>query len=175
MSDADAADPEPVAVEAGAAPTSAALALAAAGGAAVLAGTVTTTGLLAGLAGVGLLAVGLALGSAGAVTAGATGAFLGVLVAGVAGGGVLAVVGGTLCALLAGDLGEQALNVGEQVGRGPPTVRGELGHAAASAAVGLATAVGAVVVYRVATGGLAASSLLALSVAAVLLTAALRH
>lgn len=171
----DEVDPEPVSLGEGPARLSAALALVAAGGAAVLAGTVTTAGLLVGLGGVGLLATGLAVGSAGAVALGAAGAFVAVVTAGVAGGGVPAVVGGALGALLAWDFGEQALNVGEQVGRRPPTVRGEVGHAAASVAVGLATAVAVVVVYRAATGGLPALALALLALSAVLLTAAVRH
>lgn len=167
-------DVEAVAVSDAPARLSGALAVLAAGAAAVLAWPVTGVGFLVGLAGTVVLAVGVGAGASAAVTAGAAGAFAAAVVAGLADAPVPTVVAGTLAAVLAWDLGEQAVTLGAQVGREPSTWRGELGHALASLAVGGAAAIGAVAVYRVATGGLTTTALAALAAAALLLTAALR-
>lgn len=166
---------EPVTIEDAPAPLSATLAVVAAGTVALLAATTTGTGLLVGLAGVVLVAVGVNVGSRVALGAGTAGAFAASVVAALGGAGVPVVVGATLATVLAWDLGEQSLDVGAQVGREPSTWRGELGHAAASLGVGLAAAVAVVTVYRVATGGLTTTALVALSGAVVLLTVALRQ
>jgi hypothetical protein len=154
---------------------SATLAISAAVGGTLLAGTASGAGLAVGLLGVLALAVGVGVGSATAVGFGAAGTFLAVVAAGLAGGSVPVVVGGTLGAVLTWDLGEHAVTLGEQVGANVPTWSGELGHALSSVAVGGAAAVGVVVVYRTATAGLSTGALVVLAIAAVLLMAALRH
>jgi hypothetical protein len=141
----------------------------------MLTATAKAVGQVVGLAGVGVVAVGVGVGSTRAVGYGSTGAFIAAMLAGVSGATAPVVIAATLGALLSWDLGEHALTLGVQVGRDVPTWRGELGHAGASLAVGLAAGVGVIVVYRVATGGLAPTALVVLSIAAVLLTAALRH
>jgi hypothetical protein len=154
---------------------SGALATVVAAVAAVLAGSVSGPALAVGLLGVAHVAAGVTVDSAKSVGFGAVVCFGAAMFAGVAGGGEVAVVGATLGAVLAWDLGEQAINVGEQVGRDATTTSGEFGHAAASLAIGLTAAAGVIGVYRVATSGLSSTALVALSLAAVLLIVALRH
>lgn len=170
-----AAGADAVAVDDRPARLSGTLAVVAAAAAALLSAAAAPAAFAVGILGVGLVAVGVAIGATRAVWYGAAATFGGALLAGVVGGGVGPVVGATLGALLAWDLGEHAVNVGEQVGRSVPTRRGELAHAAASVAVGGGAALGVVAVYRVATGGLSSTALVVLSLAAVLLTTALRH
>lgn len=166
---------EPVAIEEAPAPLSAALAVTAAGAAALLASATTGVGLLVGLAGGGVIAVGVTVGSRATVGVGAACSFAAAVVAAAGGASVPVVVGATLASVLAWDFGEQSLDVGERVGREPSTWRGEFGHAAASIGVGLAAAVAVIAVYHLATGGLTTTALVALSAAAILLTAALRR
>lgn len=154
---------------------SAVLATVAAVVATVLAGTASGAGMVVGLLGVALVAGGVTADSASAVGVGAAVTFGAAMVAGVAGGGEVVVVVTTLGAVLARDLGEQAINLGEQVGRDVPTASGEVGHAAASLAIGLAAAGGVMAVYTLATAGLSSTALVVLSLAAVLLVVALRH
>lgn len=168
-------DVDPVTVERAPTLVSTTLAVAAAVGAAVLASTAASPALPVGLAAAGLVGVGITAGSRTGLAVGAAGTFGTAVIAAVAGGTVPVVVGATLAAVLAWDFGDQALDVGTQVGRGPSTWRGEAGHALASVGVGVAMAVAVVTVYRVATGGLSTTALVALAAAAILLTGALRH
>lgn len=170
-----AGDVEPVAIEEAAAPLSATLSVAAAGAAALLASTTTDVGLLVGLAAIGVVAVGVNVRSRTVLGVGTACAFGAVTLAALGGGGVAVVVGATLATVLAWDFGDQSLDLGARVGRGPSTWRGELGHAAASLGVGLAAAVAAIVVYRAATAGLTTTALVALAAGAILLMTALRN
>jgi hypothetical protein len=166
---------DPVEVDHRPARLSGTLAVVAAALAALSAAAASQTGLVVGLASVALVAVGVAVGGLRTLGLGAAGAFVAALLGGVDGASAPLVVAGVVGALLAWDLGEQAVNVGQQVGRSAPTRRGELGHAAASVAVGATAAVGAVSVYRVATGGLTTSTLALLGLATLLLIGALRR
>jgi len=82
---------------------------------------------------------------------------------------------GAVAAVLAWDLGEHAIGLGEQLGHEAPTRRGELAHAAASTGVGLAAAVVGYVVYRVAWGGQPLAALLLLLFAALFLMLSVRE
>lgn len=148
-------------------------AAAAALGAAVVAFAAVTAALV-GTAGAVLVAAGVVVGSTAAVTTGSLVVFGGVVLAGATGAGVPTTLAGTLAAVLAWDLGEQSVDVGRQVGRDAPTVRGEAGHAVASLAVGAAAVGVARGIYVAAAGGLPSAALAVLVTAAVLLTVALR-
>ncbi|WP_247731153.1 DUF7519 family protein [Halovivax limisalsi] len=93
---------------------------------------------LLGLPGVLLLAGGAFAGSRRAVGSGFCVLVLGLLVAGFQGLAPLALLLGAVCATVAWDVGRYGVTVGEQLGRAAGTTRIELGHAVASAAVGLA-------------------------------------
>lgn len=137
------------------------------------AGLEVPTAAAPGLAGLLVLAGGLYRGSRRALTGGVVVLAGGVLVAGVGGGSPAGLLFGTLAALLAWDLGENAITTGEQLGRAADTRRAELVHAAASLSVG---AVGSGVAYGIylgATGGQPVTALVFLLVGAVLLAAAL--
>lgn len=127
-----------------------------------------------GLAGVLLVGIGVLRGVRSAVTIGAWLAFAGVVVAGTAGAGPEALLVGTAAAVLSWDIGEHAVNVGEQLGRAADTRRGELVHAASSTTV----AVGGIGIgygmFLVAAGGQPVTALVLLLGAALLLAAALR-
>lgn len=122
-----------------------------------------------------VLATGLAAGNRLAVTAASGILVAGVLVGGVAGAPVTPTVVGIAGALLAFDLGSTALAVGEQLGRGAPTLRLELVHAAGSALVGLALVAGALVVHEAAAGSQPVTAVFGLVVAVVFLLVALRR
>jgi hypothetical protein len=154
---------------------SSALAISAAGlsaGTSALSGTV---GLAGGLAGFGLLAVGVLLGSRRGVTLGAT-----VLLIGALGGGLLTnapylLLPGVIATVLAWDLGEQAINVGEQLGRQAETTQLEATHAAGSTVVGVGAGGLGYGIYLVSSGGQPVTALVFLLLAVVVLTSALRN
>lgn len=168
-------DVEAVVPEDGPTRLSGALAVAAAAATAVLAGQTSGVALAVGLLGVALVAGGLTVDVARYVGYGAIAAFGAAMAAGAAGADPIPVVAATLGAVASWDLGEQALALGEQVGRDAPTASAELGHAAVTLAVGLAAAVGVLAVYRLGTVGLTTTAVVALSLAALLLAGALRH
>ncbi|MGM0592409.1 MAG: DUF7519 family protein [Halobacteriota archaeon] len=131
-----------------------------------------------GLAGVLVVGVGLVplrgSGSRGVVKAGAALVFLGVLAAGVLEAVEVGyLLAGAAASVVAWDLGEHAINVGEQLGRDASTWRGESVHAAASACVAGAGIVAATVVDGVGAAGLSLPALALILVAVVLFTAAL--
>lgn len=137
------------------------------------AGLSALTAAVPGLVGLLLVAVGAFRGSRRALSAGVVVLLVAVLVAGVSGGATAGLLVGTLGALLAWDLGENAVTMGEQLGRAADTRRAELAHAASSIAVG---AVGAGVVYGlylVASGGQPLTALVFLLVGLVLLAVVL--
>ncbi len=127
-----------------------------------------------GVAGVVLLLVGVLRGSRRAVTAGALLAFGGVVAAGLGDAPAASLLVGTAAAVLAWDLGEQAINVGEQLGRAASTRNGELVHAANSTLVAVAAVGLGYGLFLVASGGQPVTALVVLLGAALLLAAALR-
>lgn len=148
------------------------LAVGAGGVAVAAAGTPTAAPL--GLAGVLLVGLGVLRGARAAVTWGALLAFAGVVLAGVGGAPPEALLVGTAAAVLAWDLGEQAVNVGEQLGRTASTRTGELVHAANSTLVAVAGVAVGYGLFLVAAGGQPVSALVVLLAAALALAAALR-
>lgn len=134
--------------------------------------------LLAGIAGVVVLGVGLTGAFRGRertfVSVGTglllVGAFLSGILYGASAGGILTA---TAAAVIAWDLGEQAINLGEQVGREARTLRVELTHATGTVLVAAGAVALALAVRAVGVSGLSLAGLAALLGAGVLLTAAL--
>jgi hypothetical protein len=141
-------------------------------GAAALA---SADGGLAALAGVLLVGVGVARGSRRFVTVGSFVVLLGVLLGGLTAAPPELLLPGTMAAVLAWDFGEQAINVGEQLGREADTERLELAHAAASTVVAVAGGGVGYAIYLVGAGNQPMTALVFLLVAAVALTSALRN
>ncbi len=141
---------------------------------AVLAMTPTAAGALLGAVGLLALAAGLYRPAPWLLGAGATALFGGVLVAGTFGlppEPQLVAAGATV---VAWDVGDNAIGLGDQLGRAADTTRAEVVHAAASTAV---AAVGAGLAYLAFVGvdrGQPAIALVLLLFGAVLLAAALR-
>lgn len=100
------------------------------------------------------LAAGVVRGTRGWLAVGAVGLVAGVLLASLAGASSLSVLAGAPLALVAWDLGEHAVGLGEQVGREASTARGEAVHAGSSLGVGV-VAVG----VALAAGGLSVGPL----------------
>jgi hypothetical protein len=126
-----------------------------------------------GLAGLLVLGAGLYRGSRRIVSAGTVVLLLGVLLAGIGGGPPAGLLLGTLGALLAWDYGENAITLGEQLGREANTRRAELVHAAAALGVGAVGSGVAYGVYLAAAGGRPVTALVFLMIGVVLLAGAL--
>lgn len=129
--------------------------------------------LAAGTLGLGLVVAGLARGSIGPVTAGAGCLFAGAIVAGVQRAPAAAVLVGAVAAVLAGDIGGNAIGLGRQLGRDAETRRLEAVRIASSTAVGIGTAGVGYGLYRTASGGQPILALVCLLLAAALLVSAL--
>lgn len=159
-------------VDYGPARLSAGLAIGAAGVAVAASGTPSAAPI--GLVGVLLVGTGVVRGSRASVTLGALLAFGGVILGGLAGAPPESILVGIAAAVLAWDLGEQAINVGEQLGRAAPTRRSELAHAANSTLVAVAAIAVGYGLFLVAAGGQPVSALVVLLAAGLTLAAALR-
>lgn len=129
------------------------------------------------LGGLGTLAVafGVVAGHRRAVTLGAVGLFSGAAMAGVFGAPPGPAIVAAAAAVVAWDVGGNAISVGEHLGREAPTRRGEVAHAAASAAVAATTAGFGYVLYRLSTGGQPVGALVFLLVGAVVISWALKE
>lgn len=131
--------------------------------------------LVPAVAGLAVLAGGLVPARAGwertLVDAGAGLLFVAVLVSGVVRGAApeVLVAAGALC-VLAWDAGENAVSLGSQLGTEARTLRGELAHVGASAAVAAVAVGGVLAVARLGVQGLSFGALGALLVAVVVLT-----
>jgi hypothetical protein len=149
---------------------------------ALFAGTVSLLGSALGsivavapsAAGVLALGIGLLRGSRRALLLGSGGLLAGVILAGAEGAGPAALLVGTLGAVLAWDVGEHGIGVGEQLGREADTTRGELAHAALSVTVGAVAAAIGFGAYLAAAGGQPVTALVFFLLGAVLLVSALR-
>ena len=130
--------------------------------------------LLIAAPGLALFAVGALTGRRGAVSFGAIVLFLGIVAAGADGAPVVAVLVGVTATVLAWDLGEHSIGLGEQLGRDADATRNVAVHAVVSLAVGVAAVGGSYSVYSIAGGGLPLTTLILLLLAAIALTAALR-
>jgi hypothetical protein len=128
-----------------------------------------------GVVGFALVAVGLARGKRTTLTGGAALLLLGAIAAATTGVLSLYPLLAAALAVVAWDAGENAIGLGEQLGRVARTTHAELTHVVASALVGIVTAVGAFLVYRVARGGRPMPALVLLLVGAVVLMTLLRR
>ena len=150
---------------------SAALAVAFAGFAVIAAGP---EGALLGGIGVPLVLAGVVFGWRRAVTIGAFVVFAGVVLAGVREAPPEGLLVGTAAVVLAWDLGENAIGLGEQLGRAARTRRAEITHAALATLVGVVAVALGYAVFRLATGGQPLAALVFLLAAAIALLEALR-
>lgn len=156
------------------APLSAVFAIAASAIAAIAASVGSPAGAaIAGL-GVVLAAAGALVGSRRAVDAAGLALLGGIVVAGVGSIPELWALVATVAAVLAWDLGHNAISLGEQLGRDADTAPAEIAHMAATLAVGASTAAVAYVLYLLAGGDQPISAVVFLLVAVALLVGALR-
>lgn len=126
-----------------------------------------------GGAGLVALVAGLRAGVRQLVSLGVLGLILGVLVAGAVGVPAELLLVSAAASAVAWDVADQAVSLGEQVGRGADTARAELVHAAGSALVATAAVAAAYLVFRAVAGGpVVALALLLLG--AILLASVLR-
>lgn len=133
-----------------------------------------------GLVGLAVLLAGLLPVRAGRertlVTAGTALLFVGVLTSGVVHGATLAsLLLAGVATVLAWDLGEQAVSLGAQVGRGASTYRAELVHGGGSLAAGVGVFLVALGVDRLGIRELSLTGFTALLVAGLVLVLALRQ
>lgn len=138
--------------------------------AAAVAGYGSLPGLGIALVGAGLLALGLWYGQRPAVDVAALILFVGVLVGGFGGGSVEATLVGTVGCVVAWDLGQCAIDLGEQLGREADTTRLEAVHVVSSTLIGLVTVSVGYALYVVAADGQPAAALVFLLLAAALVT-----
>lgn len=120
-----------------------------------LVGAVSTLlgGVWLGLLGVLLAGAGVYQGSRGTLGAGVVVLFGGVVVGGLLSVPATVLVPAMIGTVLAWDIGENAITVGEQFPEEAETWRGEMLHATTSTIVVTAFAVAVVAVYTVSTGG----------------------
>ncbi|WP_317175772.1 DUF7519 family protein [Halomontanus rarus] len=128
-----------------------------------------------GIGGAGIVAAGLRLGGKREwVTLGAGALFLSILVAGGFGTPVEFLLVSTISTLLAWDFGQNAISLGEQIGRHSRTKRNEVIHASASLVVALLSSAFGYLVYTNAGSGRPVASLTMLVLGVVLLIWAIR-
>lgn len=152
--------------------TSAGIALVAGGVAIAVVSSPTAT--LIGGAGVVLLLIGVVQGWRRAVSVGSFIVFLGVVYAGLQDAPPEELLLAGASTVIAWDVGEQSINVGEQLGRAASTARGELVHTASSTVVGVITVSFGYLVFRLGTGGQPLTALVILLTAVIALVAAVR-
>lgn len=152
--------------------TSAGIAIIAGGFAIAVVSSPATT--VVGGVGVLLLLLGVVRGWRRAVTIGAFVLFLGVVYAGLQNAAAEELLLATAGTVIAWDVGEQSINVGQQLGRSARTARAELVHAASSTIIGVVTIGLGFVVYTLATGGQPVTALVILLAAVIALVAAVR-
>lgn len=131
-------------------------------------------GAIIGGVGLAFLFLGVVKGWRRAITIGAFVIFLGVIYAGLQDVPPEELLLAGTSTVIAWDVGEQSVNVGEQLGRKASTARGELVHAASSTVVGVVTVGLGYLIYRLATGGQPLTALAILLTAVIALVAAVR-
>lgn len=140
----------------------------------VLAVSATTLAVIPGLVGGGVIAVGVLRCSRAAITVGTVGLLAGIVLSGVLGARPLMVLVATITATLAWDASQNALTVGARLGRMAETYRVEIVHIAMTTVIVTIAAGSGYVVAQVSVGSLSPVALVALLLAAVTLTVALR-
>lgn len=135
-----------------------------------------TIGLVPTILGLVVLASGLLAGRRGLVTLGSAGQLVGLFIAGAGASNVttVRVLVGIAAAVVAWDVGQYAVGLGDQIGRTAPTRRAELVHAGTSLTIAAATAGIAYLLFVVAAGNQPTTALVALLCTAVLLVLVLR-
>lgn len=131
-------------------------------------------GFLLAAAGYATFASGALTGSRRLLVVGAGALFVGVVAGTMGRTAPLLPLLGTAAVVVAWDVGEHSIGLGEQVGRDAPTGRAELVHAAASGAVGLAGTVAGMAIYRLAWAGQPPAALVLFLAGGALLILALR-
>ncbi|SIQ88917.1 hypothetical protein SAMN05421858_0703 [Haladaptatus litoreus] len=131
-------------------------------------------GLVGGALGLVLVALGVVRGSRRLVTSGSFALLAGVLSGGLAAAPPELMIPGTMATVLAWDFGEQAINVGEQLGREADTQTLEIMHAAASTVIAISAGGVGYGMYLLGSGGQPMTALVFLLIAALALTSALR-
>lgn len=139
----------------------------------VMSGFYSWSALLVGALGAVILCAGLLRGVVGAVTTGAFGLFIAAILAGVQRAPVLPVLTSITLAVVAWDIGGNAISIGEQLGRDAETTRIEIVHSVASLTVGVVTAGIGYAIYWFGTGGQPVAAVVFLVLGAVLLIATL--
>lgn len=165
--------PDPKTITRKPATLSGTLAIVAAVAVALLSGVFSIGAMAASAFGLAVLALGVGYGYRWLVDLGGLALLLGTVLVGATGVeyvALLAAVG----TVLAWDLGNNAIGIGEQLGREADTERAELLHAGATLAVGLLTAGTSYVVYQSASGGQPVTAVFFLLLAAVALISSLR-
>lgn len=152
-----------------------AVAIAAAGLAVAVLALGGVLGAAPAVVGLALVGVGVTRGRRSALTGGVALVLLGALAAAATGALALYPMLAAALAIVAWDVGENAIGLGEQLGRAARTTHAELTHAVVSSVVGVGTAIGAFYLYRVAQGGRPLPALVLLLIAAVVLTTILRR
>ncbi len=137
------------------------------------AGIGSVYGLAVGFLGVAVLAFGLSRGRRDAIDIGSLTIFAGVVVSGLQGGSVELTVLATIGAVLAWDLGQDAADLGEQLGRDAETRRLEGVHIVSSLLIGLVAATLGYGVYIFASDGQPVAGVVLLVLAAAFLVVAL--
>jgi hypothetical protein len=137
-------------------------------------GTGGTVALVVATAGMFSLGAALVRGSRGWAATGTIGLFVALVVAGLAGAGALSVLAGTAATMVAWDLSEHAIGLGEQLGRAATTRRQEAVHAACSVGVGVLGVGLALVVTHVGVGALPVPAFVVGLVASIAFLAGLR-
>lgn len=129
-----------------------------------------------GLLGILFLAAGLfGNGSRSLVSLGVMSFFVAILIVGALGlAPVTMLLASTVGTLIAWDVGQYGITIGEQIGRNAPTKRGELFHAAGSTVVGILAGGLGYGVFRFGSEGQPALALLLLFLGAIIMVWALR-
>lgn len=115
---------------------SAAIAVSAAIIAVATATLVSMLALIFGILGILGVAGGVTIGSRAAVSFGVISLVAGLIIGGILGSPVMMVMIGMIGVVIAWDLGHHSIDLGEQLGRSAPTIKGELFHAGGSVFVG---------------------------------------
>jgi hypothetical protein len=165
--------PDPKEITRKPASLSSTLAIVAAATTVLLAIVVSHPGAGAGVLGLAALATGVAYGYRGLVDAGGLGLLLSTVLVGFAGVEYVALLS-AVATVVAWDVGNNAIDVGEQLGREAETQRIELLHAGATAAVGLLTAGVSYGIYQTASSGQPVTAVFFLLLAALALISSLR-
>lgn len=140
----------------------------------VLAISAATIAVVLGLLGTGTVAVGVYRGSRATITVGSAGLLAGIVLGGVFGAGSTVVLVTTIAATLAWDASQNAITVGTRLGRAAETRRVEIVHVAMTTAVAAIAAGSGYIVTQASVGSQSPVALVALLLAAVVLTVALR-